>query len=41
VIIPEKKSQTTKPVNKKRAKFWSPFAAAGGLARKKTENTRL
>jgi hypothetical protein len=41
LIIPAKNSQTTNPVNKKTAKFWEPFPAGGGDARKKTEKTRL
>ena len=41
LIMPAKNSQTTRPVNKKTAKFSDPFPAAGGAARKKTENTKL
>ena len=41
LIIPANNSQTTRPVNKKTAKFWDPFPAAGGAARKNTENTKL
>jgi len=41
LIMPANNSQTTRPVNRKTAKFWDPFPAAGGAARKNTENTKL
>ena len=41
LIMPANSSHTTSPVNRNTAKFWEPFPAAGGAARKNTEKTRL